>query len=216
MAIASVLAGLSILVIGDSHLSAPGYLVSSLHDELLRAGAQVHSIGVCGAHPSDWLTTAAGKCGGAERMGKGKVVASKGSSAHTRPIDQLIREGKPDLVLIVQGDTMAAYKSDFPMNWARKEVAALTGAIAATGTRCAWVGPPWGQEGGSFGKTYTRAKAMGQFLAVNVKPCTYIDSQKMSAQGQWPTVDGQHFTVAGYRSWGAAIAKALAAAQGRQ
>lgn len=212
MAIASVLAGLSILVVGDSHLSVPGSLVTSLHDELLRAGAkQVHSIGMCGAHPSDWLTVTTGKCGGAERVGKGPVKAKEGADARTRSIDQLIREDKPDLVVIVKGDTMAAYQGDFPMNWARKEVATLTGAVSATGTRCAWVGPPWGQEGGSYGKTYARARAMGQFLAVNVKPCVYIDSQKMSAKGEWPTSDGQHFTVAGYRSWAGAITKALSA-----
>jgi hypothetical protein len=210
MALAATLAGLSILIIGDSHLSDPRYLIGSLQDDLVRQGAKVHSIGVCGVEPADWTMSVAGKCGGAERIGSKPAVVSDGSDAHTTPVTQLIQSERPNLVLIVMGDTTAAYQqSDFPMNWAWQQVTTLTGAIAQTGTRCAWVGPAWGQEGGKFGKTYARAEVMSQFLAVNVTPCTFIDSQKMSARGQWPTVDGQHFTPAGYRSWGDAIARSV-------
>ncbi len=51
---------------------------------------------------------------------------------------------------------------------------------------------------------------MSQFLAANVAPCTYIDSLTFSKPGQWITTDGQHFTVAGYQSWGNAIGDAVA------
>jgi len=43
-----------------------------------------------------------------------------------------------------------------------------------------------------------------------VAPCTYIDSLTFSKPGEWGTTDGQHFTVAGYKSWANAIGGALA------
>lgn len=203
------MAGLSILVIGDSHLAQSNYLISSLHDDLLRQGATVHSIGVCGVLPYDWTVSKAGTCGGAERVGSRPAVES--STGKTTAVAQLIRQERPDLVLVVLGDTMAAYKQpDFPMNWVWQQVGSLTGAIAATGTRCAWVGPAWGQEGGRYGKTYARVELVSRFLATNVEPCTYIDSLEMSRRGQWPTIDGQHFSSNGYRAWGDGIAKAVA------
>ena len=50
-----ILTNLTILIIGASHLAKPGYLITSLHDELQNQGAKVHSIGVCGVEPSEWL-----------------------------------------------------------------------------------------------------------------------------------------------------------------
>jgi len=34
-----LLAGLTVLVIGDSHLASDGYLISTLHDGLMQQGA---------------------------------------------------------------------------------------------------------------------------------------------------------------------------------
>ncbi|MNN74371.1 hypothetical protein D3C81_1905620 [compost metagenome] len=50
---------------------------------------------------------------------------------------------------------------------------------------------------------------MSNFLATNVAPCTYIDSLSFSKPGEWVTIDGQHFTIAGYKSWANAIGTAL-------
>ena len=215
MPLASVVAGLSILIIGDSHLAQPSYLIASLHEDLQRQGAKVHTIGVCGALPYDWTVTKPGTCGGAERVGNRPVVMQQGTKAHTTAVSQLIQTEHPDLVLIVMGDTIGAYKQDdFPMNWVWQQVTALTGAVSASGTRCAWVGPAWGQEKGQYGKTYARAETVSRFLGTNVGPCTFIDSLAMSARGQWPTMDGQHFTASGYQSWGRAISKAVVALPG--
>lgn len=211
MALASVIAGLSILIIGDSHLATPNYLIASLHDNLTRQGAKVHSIGVCGIQPKDWTISAAGDCGGAERIGNQPARRMQPGQVFTTPVAQLIATERPQLVLVVMGDTMAAYKqTDFPMNWAWQQVTALSRSIGSTGTQCAWVGPAWGQEGGEFGKTYARAQLMSRFLKTNVSPCTFIDSLTMSSRGQWSTIDGQHFTSGGYQAWGNAIAKAVA------
>jgi len=206
---ATILAGLTVLIIGDSHLASPNYLIKTLHDDLINQGAAVHSIGVCGANPGDWIVASpAGKCGGADRMGENPLTLM-GQSVSTTPIKTLIAKDKPNLVLVVMGDTMANYKQTFSRAWAWQEVTALTQEISTTKTACAWVGPAWGTEGGKFGKTYARAQQMSTFLATNVAPCTFIDSLSMSKPGAWATKDGQHFTDMGYEEWGKAIAKSV-------
>ncbi len=205
----SLLAGLTILIIGDSHLATPNYLIGPLHDTLVQRGAKVHTLGVCGSTAGDWLTATPGTCGGAERVGKGKVEL-RGTAAATVPVTQLIAQDKPDLVLVVMGDTMAGYTAtSFPKTWAWQQTTSLVKAISGTGTKCAWVGPAWGSEGGKYGKTYARVELMSKFLAANVSPCQFLDSTTYSKPGQWATVDGQHFTGPGYKQWADAIAKAL-------
>jgi hypothetical protein len=205
---ASALAGLTLLVLGESHMSLADHLMEPLHDSLTKQGAKVHSIGACGASAADWLLVKKVDCG-AERTGSGKM-AIKGRDASTTPIKTLIAADKPDLVVLVIGDTMASYdKPAFPKAWAWQSVTNLTKEIAATGTKCVWVGPAWGKEGGMYKKNDTRTQLMSQFLAANAAPCTYIDSLKMSKPGQWVTTDGQHFTVKGYQAWGTAITEAI-------
>lgn len=204
----SVLAGLSILVIGDSHLTS-NYLITTLHDDLSNKGAQVHTIGVCGANAGDWLKETPGTCGGAERVGKGKITYG-GKAAKTVPIGQLLQKDKPDLVVIVMGDTMAGYTTpQFPKTWIWQQVTSLTKTIASNQTACVWVGPAWGSEGGKYQKTFARVKMMSSFLSSNVAPCTYIDSLTFSKPGAWTTTDGQHFTATGYKAWGDAIVQKL-------
>ena len=208
----SLLAGLSILMIGDSHLATPDYLIGSLHDELLSKGAQVYTLGVCGSQAGDWLKTSpGGQCGGAERRGAAKAVVLRGQ-ASTRPIKDLIASEKPDLVLVVLGDTMASYyQPTFQRAWVWQQASKLVKAIAGTNTKCVWVGPNWGSEGGKYGKTYARVEEINTLLSTNVAPCGYVDSLKLSKKGQWATVDGQHLTSGGYRQWGTSISTALEA-----
>jgi hypothetical protein len=207
--ITSFLAGLTILIIGDSHMTVPTHLITSLHDDLVAQGAHVHSLGICGANAGDWTKASPGTCGGSERVDNGPVKVL-GANPMTVPIKQLIATDKPNLVIVVQGDTMAAYdKPDFPKTWVWQQVTALTKDIASTNTTCVWIGPAWGTEGGKFGKTFTRVKLMSSFLQANVAPCTYVDSLTFSKPGEWATVDGQHFTGPGYKLWGDAITKTL-------
>ena len=204
----SVLAGLTLLVLGESHMSLQNHLTEPLNAALVAKGANVHSIGACGASAADWLVTKKVDCG-AVQDNNGKLVL-KGSGATTTPIKELIAQQKPDVVVLVIGDTMASYdKPAFPKAWAWQSVTNLTKAIAATGTKCVWVGPAWGKVGGKYKKNDQRTQFMSQFLAANVAPCTYVDSLKMSKPGQWVTTNGQHFTVAGYKAWGNAIAEAM-------
>ncbi len=202
-----LLAGLSVLLIGDSHLSMPTYLIHSLHDGLTEQGAAVHSLAACGVPASDWTRIAPATCG-AERIGKAAPTMS-GPGSKTTPIKDLVAADHAKLVIVVMGDTMAGYKSDFPKVWIWQQVTALTKEIAKTGAACVWVGPAWGTEGGAFGKTFARAQQMSTMLSTTVAPCLYVDSLKFSKQGEWPTSDGQHFTAAGYDLWGKSILKTI-------
>ena len=51
----ALLAGMAILVIGDSHMVTNGYLITTLHDKLVEQGATVDTYGMCGANAGDWV-----------------------------------------------------------------------------------------------------------------------------------------------------------------
>ena len=126
------LAGLSILLIGASHLASPTYLVGPLHDGLVAQGAHVHSIGICGTTPSEWAQVTVGTCGGVERVDRSppKVLISK--AAKTTPLRDLVKTDKPDMVIVVMGDTLANYanKGSFDKSWVNKEVWSITHELA--------------------------------------------------------------------------------------
>lgn len=204
---ASALLGLSLLVIGESHMSANDYLINPLHDELTKQGALVHSVGACGASAGDWLKTIQVPCGG-DRKGSQKAVF-KGRDATTTPIQQLIAADKPDVVVIILGDTMASYGKPFPQTWAWQSVTNLTKAVTATNTACIWVGPAWGSSGGKYLKSDDRVKYMSTFLKNNVAPCTYVDSLSFSKPGEWKTLDGEHLAPSGYKAWSHGITESV-------
>jgi hypothetical protein len=194
-------------VIGASHLAKPTYLIKTLHDELTERGAQVHSVGVCGVMPSEWLKKTTSRCGGAERIEGEPIILSMASAAQTVPFDLLLDQRKPDVVVIVMGDNLANYKaSSFSRTDVRKELLSLTTRLANKSIRCVWVGPAWGEDHKLAGKTFKRTKDVSAFLESQVKPCDYVNSLEMSKPGEWKTTDGQHFFAEGYQAWGAAIA----------
>lgn len=202
-----LLAGLTVLVIGASHLAKPTYLIKTLHDELTERGAQVHSVGVCGVMPSDWLKKTNSRCGGAERVEAEPIVLSMASAAQTVPFATLLVTQKPDVVVIVMGDNLANYKaSNFSRADVKKEVLSLTTLLASKSIRCVWVGPAWGEDNKLAGKTLKRTQEISAFLELQVKPCDYVNSLEMSKPGEWKTTDGQHFFAEGYQAWGGAIA----------
>jgi hypothetical protein len=206
----ALLAGLTILVIGDSHMVTSGYLITTLHDDLLAQGATVDSYGMCGANAGGWVYPSTVSCGKAARFDKKGPEINRTLNTPTYQVDALIAETHPNLILIEMGDTMAGYgQHDFPQAWIYEQVHTLTGRIAAKNVPCVWVGPPWGSEGSSYHKTFDRVKQMSEFLSTAVAPCRFIDSTQFSKPGEWPTIDGQHLTSSGYKSWGADITTAL-------
>ena len=202
-----LLAGLTVLVIGASHLAKPTYLIKTLHDELTERGAQVHSVGVCGVMPSEWLKKTTSRCGGAERIDSEPITLSMASAAQTVPFDSLLEASKPDVVVIVMGDNLANYKAtSFSRADVKKEVLSLTTLLASKSIRCVWVGPAWGEDNKLAGKTAKRTQDISAYLETQVKPCDYVNSLEMSKSSEWKTTDGQHFFAEGYQAWGAAIA----------
>ncbi|HTW54673.1 MAG TPA: SGNH/GDSL hydrolase family protein [Stellaceae bacterium] len=206
----ALLAGLTILMIGDSHMVTRDYLITTLHDDLLAQGAQVDTFGMCGANAGDWVYPTTVSCGKAERIGKAAPQINRLPGSPTYQIDAVIDRVHPNLVLVEMGDTMAGYgQKAFPQAWVYQQVHALTSRIAAKDIPCVWVGPPWGSEGTTYHKTFDRVKEMSEFLSTAVAPCKFIDSTQFSKPGEWPTIDGQHLTNLGYRAWGSDIAAAL-------
>ena len=204
------LAGLVLLVIGDSHMVAPSYLISTLHDSLISQQAVVHSYGTCGANAGDWVYGMTGNCGQAERHGQSAPLLDYGKKAKGWTVKGLIGQHRPDLIIVEMGDTMAGYgHPSLPQAWIYGKVRALTAAIKAQNVACVWVGPTWGTEGSGYMKTHARVREMSEFLAKSVAPCEYIDSTVFSKPGEWPTTDGQHFTASGYRAWGKSLSDSI-------
>lgn len=207
-----LLAGLTVLVIGDSHLTAPDFLISTLHDDLMQQGAKVYTYGACGTPSGAWMKAIQPPCGSAFRLDNGPLRVRAGEAGFTKPLPELAKLHHPDLIVVVNGDTMASYKSAaLAKPWVRDEVRSLTNGIKASGASCVWVGPAWGAEGGKYGKTFTRVKEMSDYLADIVSPCIYVNSLHMSKQGEWATIpgDGQHFEREGYKAWGSAITSVI-------
>lgn len=206
-----VLAGAGILIIGASHLAAPGSLAIGLNDALLSKGAHVHSLGVCGVSPSQWSVATKGTCGAAERFNSGPLQLKIGSKAQTVPIQKLIETEKPTLVIVVMGDTLADYQNTKKMSlpWVGSEVDQIVKKISDTKAKCIWVGPSWGEEGLESGKTYARVQQVSSYLSQKVAPCRYIDSLTMSRPGEWITFDGLHYLDQYYTQWGSRIADTL-------
>lgn len=203
------LTGLTMLVLGESHMSINDHLISTLPDELALQGAKVFSYGACGASAGDWLKTKRVPCG-AYRVDTGPIKERPADTALTSPITSLIAKHHPNLIVLVIGDTMASYDNkDIPKEWVWNGVSALTREIKSSGTRCVWVGPAWGEDGGKYKKTNVRAKEFSEYLSTLVSPCTYIDSLTFSKPGEWKTLDGQHFDKWGYEGWARGITKAI-------
>ena len=205
------LAGLTILLLGDSHMAGPTYLISTLYDALQAQGAAVDAYGMCGASAEAWLMKTTVSCGRAERHGGAAPQADTGKQEYTWQISDLLAKHHPNLVIVEAGDAIGGYTSpELPKAWIYDQVHSLAGRIKAAGAACVWVGPVYGDVNSPYHKADDRVRDLSQFLSQTVAPCIYIDSLKFVTQPrEWPTTDGQHLTRNGYHSWGADIANAV-------
>jgi hypothetical protein len=209
-----MLAGLVILLIGDSHMSNPDYLVRSLHNGLTSEGAVVNTYGMCGVAAADWIYKVTAPCR-AERHGTAPATYGR-SVAPTWVVGDLITENQPNLVMVQLADAMAGYdKAELPRPWIYDQVRQLVQRITARNISCVWIGPTWGDPNSGYHKTVARVREMSDFLSQIVAPCGYVDSTKFAQPGEWQTVDGQHFTAAGYRKWGTDISEAVVRMRGQ-
>jgi hypothetical protein len=202
------LAGLVILMIGDSHVAMPNYLITSFHEALEAQGATVHSYGMCGGMAADWVLKVTAPCR-AERHGTSPPMYVT-KSEPTWLMNDLIDQNHPNLVIVELGDTMAGYDNpQLPKAWIYEQVHQLVERIASHRVPCVWIGPIWGDPKSALHKTDARVVEMSQFLATAVAPCGFIDSTRFARPGEWATTDGQHLTQDGYRKWSANLVAAL-------
>ena len=197
------LAGMVMLIVGDSHIAAAGFFNEPLQDALLSQGAQVHSFGVCGAAASDWISPAPIVCGRGEKHNNQPAKIETKRDLRGWSLPTLINRYNPNLVVIELGDTIAGYgvMPNVPRDLIAEQVHDLLVPIKARHLPCIWIGPPWGTEGGPYKKTNLRVKEVSDYLSQIVGPCHYINSLRFSQPGQWPTRDGLHLTEAGTEMW---------------
>lgn len=196
------LLGLKILMLGASHLATPGYFGTQLHNQLTDQGAIVHTLAVCGAFPSHWVSPSTGNCGSLEKVGMNPALFLIGKTPKTKSYLELVATDSPALVILVMGDSVANYTAPFmDKGWASHEVKKLVGTIEKSKVPCLFIGPPWGTDGGSSRKTNIRVKELSDLLKTSVKPCRYINSLELSRPGEWDTTDGLHFMQKGYIEW---------------
>jgi lysophospholipase L1-like esterase len=202
----AALAGLAILIIGDSHMV---YMATSLHDALEQEGAIVNTYAMCGTMPADWLTRTTSQCS-AERHDKGPVI-QKNQASQSWLLSDLITKDHPNLIVVQLGDNMAGYGTlpELPRSFIADQVNQFLGPIKTRNVPCIWIGPPWGNDTSAYHKTNERTQELSKFLAQSVAPCSYVDPLTMARPGEWPTLDGEHLTQPSYRQWGAAIARAI-------
>jgi lysophospholipase L1-like esterase len=211
-----MLAGLSILVLGDSHMAGHDYLLSSLHDALENQGANVHSYGMCGASAEAWLQKTTVSCGKGERHEKAAAITETGKQDYTWQISELLAKHHPNLVIVEAADAMGGYSSpQLPKAWIYDQTHALASRIAASGASCIWVGPVYGNVNSPYHKADDRVRELSQFLSQSVAPCRYVDSLHFEPNPAWPTTDGQHLTAAGYKTWGQNIADTVVQLKGQ-
>src|SRR5579862_1244045 len=205
------LAGLVVLVLGDSHMAGRDYLISSLHDALVSEGASVHSYGMCGASADAWLEKTTVSCGRGERHDHGGPITEKDKQEYTWQINDLLAKHHPNLVIVEAADAMGGYGSpSLPKAWIYDQTHALAMRIHASGASCVWVGPVYGEANSPYHKADDRVRDLSQFLSQSVAPCVYIDSLRFETNPrQWPTTDGQHLTSTGYKAWGDDIANTV-------
>jgi hypothetical protein len=210
------LAGLTILVLGDSHMAGRDYLLSGLHDALESQGASVQSYGMCGASADAWLEKTTVSCGKGERHDRGAPVTEMGKQGYTWMIGDLLQKHHPNLVVVEAADAMGGYTSpELPKAWIYDQTHALAARIHAAGAACIWVGPIYGNVNSPYHKGDDRVRELSQFLSQSVAPCRYVDSLHFEPSPPWPTTDGQHLTAAGYKTWGQDIADAVVQLQGQ-
>jgi hypothetical protein len=210
----SALAGLVILVIGDSQMMN---MINNLHNQLGNAGAAVHTYAMCGATPGDWVyRSTVSSCGRAEHHEKNPVITENKPQLPTYVLNDLIEKHHPNLIVVEMGDTVAGYgMPQINRPWLIEQVRTLTGKIAASRISCNWVGPMWGQNEPPYNKSDARVKEVSQLLSESVTPCRYIDSTAFARPGELPTRDGTHLQPDGYRKWSTAITDAIVRLRGQ-
>ncbi|EPF16356.1 Uncharacterised protein [Cedecea davisae] len=205
----TLLAGVTLLILGDSHVAFKDSLLSVLPEAYESMGAKVVTYGVCSSSPAGWVKGPKDTgCGGVVRNGTGPIADPSAATFPFPDVASLIDKWQPTAVMFIYGDTIGSYTADpFPAEWIENQVKPVA-ALAGAKTKCLWVGPTWGTFNPRYGKTEETTKRITGFLSSHVQPCTYIDSTSFMQNKAVETVDGLHLTPKSYKAWGAGIVDA--------
>ena len=129
--------GIKVLIVGDSHTA--GYYGSHLDKMVRNTGAVVQTYGSWSSYPEWWLNgtpTLIGFCSRDENEKIKKVKA--GISVPTPKIKNLLKQQKPDVVIVTLGGNMIDF-DDKSIVIPTKQMANI---IQQSGAGLFWVGPP--------------------------------------------------------------------------
>jgi hypothetical protein len=171
----------TLLLIGDSHTVAS---FGRKLDTLLRTvpDSRVASYASCGSTPYSWFSGWVTPCGYRERGEDGKVITSPTSP--TPLIAELLKKHQPDVTLIALGANLF----NTPFETSAKVTDDLVQTVAASGSKCIWIGPPDSRDrsGPKMDETY------GILRGASYPECLFLDSRKWT---HYPATggDGTHY-----------------------
>jgi hypothetical protein len=135
IALTTQLQASTVLFIGDSHSVGPFGWAFDQH--LRDAGHTVGTYASCGSIPRWWFNGQKTTCGYFSRNTLGEKTQSK--EAQTPLIDQLLKDIKPDVVVMEFGGNYVKTPSDeFVINDIKK----IVSVIKTSGTQCFWITNP--------------------------------------------------------------------------
>ncbi len=193
-----ILAGLTILMLGDSHFATQGYLVTTLQDALIQQGAKVVTEAACGAPAGVWTEAGSAPCGTAERVQSGPIKKDHTEARPRRPIDELIGRYHPNLDHHRVGRHHGRLRPARPARPVDRRAVSRPDAAH-----------PGGQHALRLDRARLghRGRALLQDLrpgagaerlprAPRWRPAATSTRTKFAQPGEWPTFDGQHYTAA--------------------
>ncbi len=201
-----LMAGLSVLILGDSHMAHPHRLSEPLYETMTKEGASVYIEAACGNNASSYIEGGEPTNCSVEATPKQKPtfkLVPNGKPSES--IQALLAKYHPNLVVIILGDAMGGYTNDdatFPRSWIWDQASTIAEQIKSGGASCIWVGPPYGQDKSIFPKTPHKVERLDALLKNVVTPCYYVTSLMMGKPGEFQTEDGAHFTAVNGRSPG--------------
>ena len=211
---ASASADERVLVIGDSHATST---FGKALDLLLRTlpDTEVTTIGSCGVTPSAYLEGKASNCGNLQIAKSEPDWIVRASAGNTPKIQTLLDTWDPTLTIVELGANQIhrAYKNP---EGAANEARMLAEAIRASGSKCLWVGPPFGRD---FAKPTHKMQFLYSVLEHGVSDlCSFTDSRPSAltfldyervTKNKRRKGDGRHFDAIGVVGQGMARRWAL-------
>lgn len=185
-----------ILLIGDSHSTAPFAPFGSRMNELLRGlpKSEVSFYSRCGSIVNWWYQGIGGNCGFYDQEPTGP--ANSGMSLPAPNVVTKLDTIKPDLMIVELGANYMQF-NDWTKE-AKEDVAKLVKDISVRKIPCIWVGQPSRRMPSDAAQSATLLQKMRTMITgirETVEPvCTYIDSTELTTYPATGGKDGIHYS----------------------